>query len=74
MLLQASYTSTGDHRGQVASKMDQKYRREGFREKGLDGGPSPGVEMGIFRKETCWMASGAIPTLLGTGGGCKTTV
>lgn len=38
-LLLASYTSTGDHTGQVASKMAREYRTEGFKEKGLGGGP-----------------------------------
>lgn len=41
MLVLASLTSAGDHRGQVASKMAQKYRREDFKEKELGSGPSP---------------------------------
>lgn len=40
-LLLACYTSTGDHRGQVASKRTvvREYRREGFKKKGLGSGP-----------------------------------
>lgn len=38
-LLLARYTSTVNHRGQVTSKMAQKYRREGCKDKGLGGGP-----------------------------------
>lgn len=44
-LLLANYTSTGDH-----SKMAQKYRREGFKEKGLGGGPSPEQRWVYLRK------------------------
>lgn len=49
-ILLASYSSTGDQRGQVASKMAQKYRRKGFKEKGLGGGSSPGQRWEYFGK------------------------
>lgn len=72
-LLLANYTSTGDHRGQVTSKMAQKYRREGFKEKGLDCGPSPEQRWVYLRKRLADGNWGSAKSL-GTGWGCKTTV
>lgn len=58
----ASYTSTGDQRGQVASKMAQKYRESASKREAwvVD---LPQSRDGYILERDLLMASGAVPTL-----------
>lgn len=58
----ASYTSTGDQRGQVARKMAQKYRERASKKKAwvVD---LPQSRDGYILERDLLMASGAVPTL-----------